>query len=424
MFQKFRALPLYVSMFFLMITLTASGQSENLFDQISELIQRHYYGFTSANIDKEISLARQSLANKCKDTSLCTFDTAIEVATDMLKRFSDAHTYLVSKQQLENEYVIKNESTSKFRKLGVIIDTNTVSKDLFIVDVYANSLALKYQLKAGDRIIKINQKASSDFDSAADFFSYFRQINSSGKELLLKILRLDVEFEIRIAETESSFSERAYLSQSEKTYPILKIQGFLNGNIPFQVHSIINQLERSKSKNLIIDLRYNTGGNGSALVGVLSAFLKNPTLAYTSKSQIDNIFFKWLDGGVRYTEGGSTKTLVSISDPAFWTGCPPIVIVNDLTASAAETLALTLQAKLGSKIIGEPTTGIANTTGTRVNLINGDVLSMSYYRVGEKPSTWYQSRVIPTQLVSNDLYFIGTPHDPMIVEATKISCKK
>jgi carboxyl-terminal processing protease len=424
MFRKLKSAVPAVLFSGLAIALSASSQHEDLFNQVADLIDRHYYGFTTVNVGQVVSTARKTLSEKCSKPPECTFDSAREVMSQMLQRFSDAHTYIVSKQQLETEFAIRNGSTSKTRALGVIIDTNKSSKDLFVVDVFADSLALKYQLKPGDRIVKINGKASGEFSSVGDFLSYLREINLAGTELTLSVLRSKTELTVKIIESESAFTERAYLAQTGAGYPVLKIQGFLNSDIPRQVHALIDQLQKSKSRNLILDLRYNTGGNGSALVGALSAFTKNPALAYTSKSRTDTKIFQWSEGAVRSSEAGRTKTLVSISAPAQWTGCPPVILVNDRTASAGETFALFLQNKLGSQIIGEPTTGIANTTGTRVNLVSGDVLSLSYYRIGEKQGTWFSTKATPTTPIANDLYSIGTTADPMIVAANRIVCKK
>lgn len=99
--------------------------------------------------------------------------------------------------------------------------------------------------------------------------------------------------------------------------------------------------ELKKYKNLVLDLRDNSGGNFSSLESIADVFLGEDQLVYRKKTK----------------EGETTKEYSTKSEKRF-SFDNIVILTNEKTASSSELLILALQHHLeGVTIVGRPTLG-------------------------------------------------------------------
>ena len=111
------------------------------------------------------------------------------------------------------------------------------------------------------------------------------------------------------------------------------------------IDSIIN-VNKEKiltTKNLIIDIRNNGGGNGGSVINLLSTFIKSPCTLYNSNLPQFDV---------------SKESLVIYPDKHFRLDFKSIVIlINSRTTCGSELFALAMKEHVGAIIVGDNNTG-------------------------------------------------------------------
>jgi carboxyl-terminal processing protease len=197
--------------------------------------------------------------------------------------------------------------------------------------------AQKAGLRAGDKIIKINETLTTDLsvDEAVDLIrgpkgtevtlSIFREGWNSPKEI--KIKRAIIE--VPSIKWELKDSDIAYIKLSQFSQ---------NADTDFQNAAI--EIIRSPAKKIILDLRNNPGGYLEISKEIGGWFLeKNQTVVIED--------FQKSGDKKYYNAEGNSKLLTY----------PIVVLINKGSASASEILAAALRDNRGVKLIGETSYG-------------------------------------------------------------------
>ncbi len=163
-------------------------------------------------------------------------------------------------------------------------------------------------------------------------------------------------------------------------------------------------------EGLIIDIRFNMGGDDRFSAKVAGRFIEQKTLSYYKQTRKDGVFG---DLKQRYIQpAGNAKFLK-----------PVILLTNDKTVSAADVLSLMMSQLPRVSLIGEPSNGAFSDLYSR-KLPNGWTLTLSNQRYLSLSKDNYEGKGVPVDIkVENTLEDINKKRDSVILEALKYLAK-
>ena len=250
----------------------------------------------------------------------------------MVKSLDDPHTVFFSPEDTKK---FMEDVSGRFEGIGAEIGER--KGQIQIIAPLEGTPAQKAGLRAGDKIIKINDTLAADLsvDEAVDLIR-----GPKGTEVILSIFREDwsspKEIKIKRAIIEVP-SIKWELKDSDIAY-IKLFQFSQNADADFQNAAI--EIIRSPAKKIILDLRNNPGGYLEISKEIGGWFLeKNQTVVIED--------FRKSGDKKYYNAEGNSKLLTY----------PMVVLINKGSASASEILAAALRDNRGVKLIGETSYG-------------------------------------------------------------------
>lgn len=263
----------------------------------------------------------------------------------MVNSLDDQYANYISKEDIDNFNVLIN---GEYEGLGIEITYNEYGAAI-INNVFDNSPAQKQGLQKGDIIISINGESMLG-KSLDEIKNYIHDFNNEGFELGYK--RGDEEKEAKLKVENiiiESVSTKIY-SENENTIGYIKLNNFASNSYE-QFRSGVESLERENIDSLIIDLRYNTGGQLNIADNIISMFIEHGKTIYQLKEKNEIIKYKDISDESRNYE--------------------IVVLVNHDSASASELVAGALKEVYGAKIVGTNTYG-KGTAQKVITLANGE----------------------------------------------------
>ncbi len=247
--------------------------------------------------------------------------------------------------------------------------------------------AIRKQLKSGSTLLAI----SGESVNAAALDEVVRKLRGKvGTVVELTVIKPgDDEATTIVAQREISDRRHSF-----------QVQDLENGNLYVGITSVYSQTcadiadQISKRKGVvpervILDLRNNSGGMLSEIVGCASLYLaKDATVGHIKgRSEINNMTLKTIKGD--YIRRGVSESAYEV--PAWMKSVPLVVLVNDYTASGAAWFALALQEYKRGKVVGVKTfaNGKLHTiypmhTGKALKLHVGTLYSPAWVSVDEE----------------------------------------
>ena len=249
----------------------------------------------------------------------------------MFSILGDQHSTYFNVKESEN---FQNELNGYFYGIGTTVYQEKGGL-VTINEVYKDSPAEKAGLKKGDKYLKIDGKDVTKYTSE----QIAEQIKGTdGKKFVLTIEREGKEIDKKITTGKVAIPSvnSKIIEKDDKKIGYLEISIFAN-NTDEQLKEKLKKLEKDNIKDLIIDLRYNQGGQLDTVINVASEFLdkKVPIIQITDKK----------DTKIKYSTGNS--------NPKY----NIVILINEISASASEVLAAALNEQLGAPLIGEKTYG-------------------------------------------------------------------
>lgn len=263
----------------------------------------------------------------------------------MVNSLDDPYANYISKEDIDNFNVLIN---GEYEGLGIEITYNEYGAAI-INDVFDNSPAQKQGLQKGDIIISINGESMLG-KSLDEIKSYIHDFNN--EEFELGYRRGDEEKEAKLKVENiviESVSTKLY-SENGNTIGYIKLNNFASNSYE-QFRSGVESLERENIDSLIIDLRYNTGGQLNIADSIISMFIEHGKTIYQLKEKNEIIKYKDISDESRNYE--------------------IVVLVNHDSASASELVAGALKETYGAKIVGTNTYG-KGTAQKVITLANGE----------------------------------------------------
>lgn len=319
------------------VTYNVALKGEKVDDELQEFINNYdyivdnYYG----DIDK---------------TKL--IDSAI---AGMLNTLDKNSTYVGGS---DTNFSIYLEGTYEGTGIQVYNDDNN---NVVIYSVFEGTPASEAGLKAGDIIVKLNNKDTTNM-TISDFSDLVKKQNGTfnitykrdGKEDTVKLKVDTVELK--------SVSSKV-INRDDNQIGYIRTTIFAN-NTYEQFKKELIELENKNIDGLIIDLRGNSGGHLSAAEQIISLFLDSSHPIYQIKSK---------DGQNKYYSTGKETKKYKIT-----------ILIDSNSASASEVVTSALKEQYGASVVGEKSYG-KGTVQELQTLPNGE-----QYKLTTK--TWLTSK--------------------------------
>ena len=243
--------------------------------------------------------------------------------------------------------------------IGVNVIYNTEYRLIEILSVSAGSPAEKAGVMPGDLVVTVGEEK----ESVAEL-GYQPSINKLrgviGTKAVFSVLRGEnysetVDFEIvRDKIVEQTVMNHVY--GPDNSIGVIKISGF-DAKTPVQFVESVETLQKQGCDKLIIDLRYNPGGELSSIVTTLDYILPEGPV-------------------IRIFDADGKEVKAYYSEPSEL-NMPMAVVVNGSTASAAELFTSAVRDYNKATIVGETTFG-KGCMQTTVPLSDNSAVSITY----------------------------------------------
>ena len=281
-------------------------------------------------------------------------DTIINGAIRGMVKALDPHTSYLPPASYKEMQV---ETTGKFGGLGIEISIR--DGVLTVVSPIEETPAFKVGIKAGDKIIKIEEESTLDM-TLQDAVSRLR--GETGSPVTITIFRESFKAPKEFTIVRAIIKVRSVVHKLyKKDIGYIKIRSF-SKNTSVDLDKALAELEKKEISKLILDLRNNPGGLLNQAVEVTDRFLNRENLIVYTKGRSD-------EQNMRFT---SHDKVAGVSYPL-------IVLVNSGSASASEIVAGALQDLNRAIILGTPTFG-KGSVQTIIPLSDGSALRLTTAR--------------------------------------------
>ena len=251
---------------------------------------------------------------------------------DMLDKL-DPYTVFYPESQIE-EYTIM--TTGSYAGIGATV--SEIDGKLVITEINKNQAANIAGLKIGDQIISVNQKKIINLKN--------ENLNillsgEPGSKLSLIIERNKSEIlPFNLTRTKIENKNITYSTITPKKNIYIKLASFM----PNAADDILKEIEKyqkqEKCKGIILDLRDNPGGLLIEAVKIVNLFVEKGELIVSTKGK-----------------DAEKNTNFYTTNNAYDTNIPITVLVNNMSASASEIVAGSLQDLDRAVVIGQRTYG-------------------------------------------------------------------
>ncbi len=219
---------------------------------------------------------------------------------------------------------------------GVGMEIGIRDKVLTVIAPIKNSPAAKAGIKAGDKIIKINDTLTSDL-TIEKAVSMIR--GERGTKVALSIMR-DDSLEPMAFELTRDVVEIPVLDTEKQSDGIFVIKLYnFSARSADEFRGALREMVESGSSRLILDLRGNTGGYLESAVDIASWFLPSGKVVTKEKLNLG-------EGDVFRSKGYN-----------IFNKLPMVILIDKGSASASEILAGALQEYGIAKLVGEQSYG-------------------------------------------------------------------
>lgn len=255
-------------------------------------------------------------------------DLADQMYSGMADAMGDPYTRYFTKNEMSD---FLNDANGTMCGIGIVISSDKDTGLCIISEVIENSPAEKAGLKAGDTIIKVDDK-----DVVGMSVVEISELTKGKKDTSVKIsVDRHGEGEKLFDIKRTTINMQYVKSSKDGDIGYIKITEFAKVTADQFVKSL-SELMKQDIKGLVIDLRDNPGGMIDIVTEIADTLLPEGTITYTVDKNGNRVDFKSKEGCI---------------------DIPIAVIVNGGSASASELLAGAIQDNGRGIIIGTQTYG-------------------------------------------------------------------
>jgi len=252
---------------------------------------------------------------------------------------------------------MKVETSGRFGGLGIEI---TVKKGILtVVTPIEDTPAFKAGVKAGDRIIKIEDESTLDM-TLSDAVELLR--GKIGSEVNITIFREGMEEPLKKTLVRANIQVKSVKSKIyDGSIGYVRIRSFTK-TTSSDLDKVLDEFRGKQVKKLVLDLRNNPGGLLNQAVEVSDRFLKPENLIVYTQGRTE-------EQNMRFTTHDRVQRVAY----------PMIILVNGGSASASEIVAGALQDSSRAIILGTQTFG-KGSVQTIIPLSDGSALRLTTAR--------------------------------------------
>jgi carboxyl-terminal processing protease len=236
---------------------------------------------------------------------------------------------------------------------GLGIEVGTEDGFVKVVSPIEDTPAFRAGVKAGDLIIKIDEKPTKGMP-LNDAVKLMRGKPKSTVTLTLS--RKGEPRPIVVSLTRDVIRVQSVRSKViEPGFGYVRLTQFQEMTVDNLARHLGNLDKQGPLKGLVLDLRNDPGGLLHGAVGVSAAFLPQRTLVVSTDGRTEDAKRKYVASPEDYMRGGREDLLSRL--PAWTKSVPMVVLVNAGSASASEIVAGALQDHKRAAVIGTQTFG-------------------------------------------------------------------
>jgi carboxyl-terminal processing protease len=257
--------------------------------------------------------------------------TGIDAMLDKL----DPYTVFIPESEIED---FRFMTTGEYGGIGSLIHKQ--GDYIIISEPYENSPAKKSGLKAGDKIVKINDKSASG-KSVEDVSAILKGQPGTSFKLLIEREGEPKPITIDIVREKITIDPVPYYGMLENGgVGYIKLNSFTQTSSAEVKKALLDLKSKNTLSGLVLDLRDNGGGLLTEAVNIVNLFVKKNALVVSTK-------------GKQKDKNRSYQTSMEPVDA----NIPLVVLVNGNSASASEIVAGALQDLDRAVIVGSRTYG-------------------------------------------------------------------
>jgi len=250
----------------------------------------------------------------------------------MIDSLGDPYTNFFKPEEAKE---FEEQLSGTYQGVGMIVGIK--EEQLTVISPFEGSPAQRAGLKAGDKIIKIENTYTKDI-SIEEAVNLIKGPKGAEVKLLIQRKTWEQPKEVEIKREVIKIPTLDWEIKDENV-AVIKIYQF-NQILDSEFKKMAFEILNSKADRIILDLRNNPGGYLDVAQDIAGWFLEKGKVVV------------WEDKG----EGEERKSYES-KGPATLASFPMVVLINQGSASGAEILAGALRDQKGIKLIGETSFG-------------------------------------------------------------------
>jgi carboxyl-terminal processing protease len=283
------------------------------------------------NLDIFATMFKELNANYVDEVKPSEF---MKTGIDAMLESLDPYTVYIPEAEIEDYKFI---TTGQYGGIGSLIHKQ--GNYVVVSEPYEGSPAQKAGLKAGDRILKVNDKPTTD-KSVSDISLVLKGQPGTSARLLIERPGTPKPIEKEIVREKITVDNVPYFGMVNDHIGYIKLTGFTQeaGNESKKAFQTLK--EKNNLKGIIFDLRDNGGGLLNEAVNITNIFVKRGELVVSTKGKLAD----------------KNRSYTTPMDPLD-TEIPLIVLVNGNSASASEIVCGAIQDLDRGVILGQRTFG-------------------------------------------------------------------